>query len=292
MIGYWMAGGYHQEPTGDDGYAPGMSTNGSLGIMDIGDISAMSVAPATYVPGNQVTLTANLSYSNDIVGLLWRPQLPAGWTIISVTANGGTPEVIDNEILFTTKLPPSPLEISYVCEVPGEMSGDALVQTDVQLMRQGSANPQSLFGMMAPNMLQLDTDGDGLPDWVETNTRVYKSSTDTGTDPNDPDTDDDGVLDGDEVGAGTNPNSGSSLFEISFLGPMTDQYIMRTMGTLNPFEVRWYSVEGKTYYVSRSTNLIEGFSVIQSNILATPPVNSYIDTLAPETQGSYMIGVE
>ncbi len=158
-------------------------------------------------------------------------------------------------------------------------------------MRQGSTNLQSLFGMMAPNMLQEDTDGDGLPDWVETNTGNYNSSTDTGTAPNDPDTDDDGDWVGDEIGAGTDPNSGGSLFEISFLGPMTNRYIM-TLGLLNPFEIRWCSVEGKTYYVSSSTNLLEGFSVIQGNILATPPVNSYIDTLAPETHGSYMIGVE
>ena len=289
VIGYWMAGGYHQEASGADGYAPGMSTNGSLGIMDIGDISAMAVAPSTYVPGHEITLRGTLSYSNDIVGLLWRPQLPDGWTIISVSANGGTPEVVDNEILFTTKLPPSPLEIVYVCNVPGEMSGDALVQTDVQLMRQGTANPQSLFGMMAPNMLQLDTDGDGLPDWVETNTRVYVSPTDTGTDPNNPDTDGDGVLDGDEIPAGTNPNQVGDSFRITSFAAKTGEFIM-AVGT--PYEVKWSSVAGKTYSVFRTTNLLDGFLVLQSNVLATPPVNTFIDTLPPDPKASYSVGVE
>lgn len=289
VIGYWMAGGYHQDEAGDDGYAPGMSTNGSLGIMDIGDISAMSVAPATYVPGHQITLRGTLSYSNDIVGLLWKPQLPNGWTILSVTANGGTPEVVDNEILFTSKLPPSPLEIVYVCNVPGDMSGDALVQTDVQLMRQGTANPQSLFGLMAPNMLQLDTDGDGLPDWVETNTGVYRSPTDTGTDPNNPDTDGDGVLDGDEVPAGTNPNQAGDAFRITSFAAKTGDFIM-AVGT--PYEVKWSSVAGKTYSVFRTTNLLSGFLILQSNVLATPPVNTFIDTLPPEPKASYSVGVE
>ena len=289
VIGYWMAGGYHQEASGADGYAPGMSTNGAMGIMDVGDISAMSVAPATYMPGHEITLRGTLSYSNDIVGLLWRPQLPDGWTIISVSANGGMPEVVDNEILFTTKLPPSPLEITYVCNVPGEMSGDALVQTDVQLMRQGSANPQSLFGMMAPNMLQLDTDGDGLPDWVETNTRVYVSPTDTGTDPNDPDTDDDGVLDGDEVPAGTNPNQAGDAFKITSFAAKTGDFIMAVR---TPYEVKWSSVAGKTYSVFRTTNLLSGFLILQSNVLATPPVNTFIDTLPPEPKASYSVGVE
>lgn len=289
VIGYWMAGGYHQDAAGDDGYAPGMSTNGAMGIMDIGDISAMSVAPATYMPGHEITLRGTLSYSNDIVGLLWRPQLPAGWTILSVSANGGTPEVVDNEILFTSKLPPSPLEIVYVCNVPGEMSGDALVQTDVQLMRQGTANPQSLFGLMAPNMLQLDTDGDGLPDWVETNTGVYRSPTDTGTDPNNPDTDGDGVLDGDEVPAGTNPNQAGDAFRITSFAAKTGDFIM-AVGT--PYEVKWSSVAGKTYSVFRTTNLLSGFLILQSNVLATPPVNTFIDTLPPEPKASYSVGVE
>lgn len=44
-----------------------------------------------------------------------------------------------------------------------------------------------------------DADGDRLPDCVETNTGVFVSALDTGTDPNDPDTDGDAIDDGDEV---------------------------------------------------------------------------------------------
>lgn len=51
-----------------------------------------------------------------------------------------------------------------------------------------------------------DEDQDLLTDDVETNTGVYVSPTDTGTDPNDFDTDDDGVWDGIEVELGTDPN--------------------------------------------------------------------------------------
>jgi hypothetical protein len=52
----------------------------------------------------------------------------------------------------------------------------------------------------------LDTDQDLLPDEVETNTGVFVDENDTGTDPNDIDTDDDGVIDGTEVFYGTDPN--------------------------------------------------------------------------------------
>ncbi|NNE74401.1 MAG: hypothetical protein HKN26_12105 [Acidimicrobiales bacterium] len=44
-----------------------------------------------------------------------------------------------------------------------------------------------------------DPDGDRLPTWVETNTGVFSGKTDSGTDPNNPDTDGDGINDGDEV---------------------------------------------------------------------------------------------
>jgi hypothetical protein len=44
-----------------------------------------------------------------------------------------------------------------------------------------------------------DADGDRLPDCVETNTRVFVSELNTGTNPNNPDTDNDAILDGDEV---------------------------------------------------------------------------------------------
>lgn len=52
-----------------------------------------------------------------------------------------------------------------------------------------------------------DSDGDGLPDACETNTRVFVSATDTGSSPYSIDTDGDSLADGEEVNTlGTNPN--------------------------------------------------------------------------------------
>lgn len=67
-----------------------------------------------------------------------------------------------------------------------------------------------LSGPYIPNVnneATLDSDGDGLTDDVETDTGIYVSPTNTGTDPNDPDTDDDGVNDGLEVLWGSDPNN-------------------------------------------------------------------------------------
>ena len=72
----------------------------------------------------------------------------------------------------------------------------------------------------------LDTDGDGLPDCVETNTGILVSSSDTGTDLDNPDSDNDGISDGDEVAGtasglnlpslGANPNRKDIFLEIDW----------------------------------------------------------------------------
>ncbi len=71
-----------------------------------------------------------------------------------------------------------------------------------------------------------DADGDRLPDYVETNTGIYVAPQNTGTDPENPDSDGDGLTDGDEVlgtraglrlrDFGVNPNHKNVLLEIDW----------------------------------------------------------------------------
>ena len=64
-----------------------------------------------------------------------------------------------------------------------------------------------------------DSDNDGLYDSVETDTGVFVSDQDTGTDPDNPDTDGDGWTDGAEVKLNTSPFDDSSRpkFQVQFL---------------------------------------------------------------------------
>lgn len=71
------------------------------------------------------------------------------------------------------------------------------------------------FGLV----LDLDDDNDTLLDVVETNTGIYVSPTNTGSDPLIVDTDGDGVDDGTEVSVGTDPNNADSPAVPSFGRP-------------------------------------------------------------------------
>ncbi len=81
----------------------------------------------------------------------------------------------------------------------------------------------SLFDFAIYGCVSGDSDGDRLPDSAETNTGVFVNSNNTGTSPNNPDTDGDGLPDGDEVlgttgglnlpGMGTNPLRKNILLE-------------------------------------------------------------------------------
>lgn len=100
-----------------------------------------------------------------------------------------------------------------------------------------------------------DVDGDGFSDWVE----VYR----TGSDP-------------------TNIHS--------CLGMDTARFNDWT-GTC--IVVRWQSESGKRYQLVRSTNLMNGFDSLKTNLDATPPANVYTDkTAATDGPWFYRVGLE
>lgn len=117
-----------------------------------------------------------------------------------VRINGGPPAIL-------------PASITY-CRVLGAQQGtyDVTV-TAYSATGEWSGNVAGAGGTLAASVpftpgtvLQtprcgdnLDPDGDGLPSWAETGTNVFVSMKDTGTSATDPDTDDDGISDGDEV---------------------------------------------------------------------------------------------
>jgi subtilisin family serine protease len=117
------------------------------------------------------------------------------------------------------------------------------------------------------NLLRIvDSDGNGLPDWWE---QMYFGAL-TGTNPN-ADPDHDGASNLAEWLAGTNPTNAASALRL--MPPLVT--------TSNSVILRWPSAAGKSYRLERATNLLTGFnSIVRSNILATPPLNSEPDNAA------------
>jgi hypothetical protein len=88
--------------------------------------------------------------------------------------------------------------------------------TDAPLLLEYAADVSSRIVLAASP--SSDEDGDWLFDIVETDTGVYVSPTDTGTDPFDWDSDDDGYSDAWEVSRGSDPNTPNQTFSVPALG--------------------------------------------------------------------------
>jgi len=111
-----------------------------------------------------------------------------------------------------------------------------------------------------------DVDGNGLPDAWE---RLFFGQ--LGVDPL-ADPDGDNLSNQDEYKAGTNPNDFQSQFRF-----------VRVVRQAQGVFVEWSSVVNRRYSVLRSSDVLNGYEVIAEDRLATPPVNSFLDTTAPPT---------
>lgn len=92
---------------------------------------------------------------------------------------------------------PTPAGSNYTVTVTAD-GYDTKHQTGISVTSEGTTTVN--FALSC-----ADTDNDGLCDDVETNTGIYVSPNDTGTDPNNNDTDGDKMPDGWEVNNGLDP---------------------------------------------------------------------------------------
>lgn len=111
------------------------------------------------------------------------------------------------------------------------------------------------------NSVCADNDGNGLCDDWELSYFGF-----VGVDPNG-DEDRDGVSNRDEYQAGTNPVDPLSLF----------RFLNVTALAGGGAQIEWTSTEGRTYSIERSTSLTEGFVPIKAGLVATPPINTFLD---------------
>jgi len=126
-----------------------------------------------------------------------------------------------------------------------------------------------------------DHDMDYMPDAWETahgfNTNDFNDA--------DLDADRDGMSNYAEFRAGTDPRLAGSQFKLR----LSD----KDSGIGIPFELSWNSLSNRWYTIRRSTNLVEGFAVLQTGIESQPPANTYQDLTATNAPAYfYKIEVE
>jgi len=119
-----------------------------------------------------------------------------------------------------------------------------------------------------------DTDGDGISDGDEVNVH--------GADPLRADTDGDGQADASEIAAGTNPLANGSYLRVSSV-VKADQN----------FTLQWTGVAGKSYRVLRSQELGTGnYETLAFGVAGVEPQTSFVDSTPLPGKAFYWIEVE
>ena len=162
---------------------------------------AQAATPSTYTGSGTVTLnqaqtqitvavTHNMPNGNVTAGHIHQgaPGVNGG-VIFGLSGNGTTPI---NEVISV-----SPAQVAVL------QAGNYYIN-----VHSGAYPSGEIRGQILP---PLDTDQDLIDDAFETDTGIFVSATNTGTDPNDADSDDDGVIDGTEVQMSTDPNNALSF---------------------------------------------------------------------------------
>jgi len=132
-----------------------------------------------------------------------------------------------------------------------------------------------ILPLPAPQPLLLtDTDQDGIADVYETSTGTFLSETNTGTNPSKADTDGDGVKDGDELIAGTDPCSSSDFPRIASVRP----------GTNGAMAIRFTAKTNRVYqllYCDKFTAVTNGFAPLPGATNMTVTANGTIVVTDP-----------
>jgi hypothetical protein len=92
-------------------------------------------------------------------------------------------------------------------------------------------------------------------------------------------------------------DQGGLSYEKAFIVSIADEDERPTLSILEMtggtnVVLRWNSMPNNTYAIHYTTNLLHGFSVLSSNISATPPMNTYTDTVHGVKQKFWRVIVE
>jgi len=97
-------------------------------------------ASQDYCPGSSIFVTNSFAYTGQLLDLVWRPKLPAGWTLAGVDGTGN-PRVSQGQIVWNNLPPQNPVEITYELRGPAGADGLMLFHAEVDYQLAGMAAP-------------------------------------------------------------------------------------------------------------------------------------------------------
>jgi len=188
---------------------PDCNTNGTLDACDAGDCNLNGTPDACDISGASST-DVNTNNTPDDCEFAGRWCLKGDMNFDRQSEPGDIPAFV-NALLFGSNVPG--IRCAADTNLDGRLDGDDI--------------PGFLAVLDSP-----DSDFDEIPDIYETNNGIHASPIAIGSDPLDPDTDDDGILDGDEVyptlallelhGMGANPVRKDLFIEADWFDDATD----------------------------------------------------------------------
>ncbi|HOX03828.1 MAG TPA: BACON domain-containing carbohydrate-binding protein [Verrucomicrobiota bacterium] len=125
----------------------------------IGQVLVSHQTATSYEPSQTLRVTNSFTYTGNLLSLLWRPVLPAGWTLVpgGVSGTSGTPELQYGEIVWVGALPASLVEMVYTVQVPAGVTGMQSIRGEVEYQFLGMANAD--LTTASPNPLVIQAAG-------------------------------------------------------------------------------------------------------------------------------------
>ena len=143
----------------DDGVAPDNQSDSETFTITLVPVRA-SHSTTGYVPGELLAIDCQFDYpaDRDLQSLLWRPELPEGWTLAGAEpVSGAVPEVDpDSEaIVLMGDLSANPLLFRYFVQVPETASGTNAIGGLIEYQLDGMPNPGTVRAQPDPLIIPM-----------------------------------------------------------------------------------------------------------------------------------------
>jgi len=161
----------------DDGTVPDNQSDSETFVITL-DSSRATHAVTGYVAGQTMTVECAFAYpaeGRQVLSLLWRPELPDGWTVVAASGDGQPVyEPSDGALVFFGEdlQDNNPVVFQYVVQVPEGTQGTNGIGGVIEYQLDGMANPSTVRAqpdplpvpmlLTLPDLAVLDKTYDGL----------------------------------------------------------------------------------------------------------------------------------